>query len=141
MDANELKETDRLLRAAQLLKSSEAGFARDYHGRITEQADPEGEKLDWYSLGLLDALRLSRGYDLGRLRLLTYLMLLAERGPGEAAVRAAERLFMRLNQADPGRHTNAGRRAMLRMSSGKRTVPGTYAGLLAADAASGLQQG
>ncbi len=76
MDAHELMETDKLLQAAQLLRLSEAGFARDQHGRITQQADPNGEKLDWYSLGLLDALRVARGYDRDRSRLLIYLILL-----------------------------------------------------------------
>lgn len=134
MDAGELGETDKLLQAAQLLRLSEAGFARDQHGTIAEQADPFGEKLDWYSLGLLDALRVSRGYDLGKLRLLTYLILLCEKGPGEAALRSTERLIARLNQAAPARYIEAGRRAILDALAGRRTEPGSYLALLAADA-------
>jgi len=133
MDAGELGETDKLLRAAQLLRMSEAGFARDQPDAIAEQADPFGEKLDWYSLGLLDALRVSRGRDFGRLRLLTYLILLSEKGPGVAALRSTEHLLTRLHQTEPGRYIEAGRRTILDMLAGKRTEPGRYVELLAAD--------
>ena len=131
MDAGELGETDKLLQAAQLLRLSEAGFARDQHDAIAEQADPFGEKLDWYSLGLLDALRVSRGRDFGRLRLLTYLILLSR--CSVAAVRSTEHLLTRLHQAEPGRYIEAGRRTILDMLAGKRTEPGRYVELLAAD--------
>ena len=126
-------ETDKLLKATQLLRLSEAGFARDQHGRITQQADPNGEKLDWYSLGLLDALRVAHGYDRDRSRLLTYLLLLIDKGPGESVRRSAERLFASLNHANRARYIDAGRRTIGRLLAGERTDPGSYAELLVAD--------
>lgn len=133
MDAGDLDETDRLLQVARLLRLSEAGFARDEPGALVEKLDPCGERLDWYSLGLADALRVSRGHGLGRLRLLVYLMLLCDRGPGEAAVRATEHLVARLHDAGPARYIEAGRTTVLDTLAGRRIEPGRYWALLAAD--------
>lgn len=135
MDPVKLDATDKLLQVAQLLRLSEVGFARDRHGRITQEADPDGEKLDWYCVGLLDGLRVARGYDRERLRLLTYLMLLCETGPGETVRRSTERLFASLNHANPARYINAGRCTIGRLLAGQRVDPGNYAELLTADVA------
>lgn len=135
MDAIELDATDKLLQAAQFLRLSEAGFARDRHGRITQEADPDGEKLDWYSLGLLDELRVARGYDREHLRLLTYLMLLCETAPGETVRRSTERLLASLSHANPTRYIDAGRCTVGRLLTGQRVDPGNYAELLVADVA------
>ena len=132
MDPAELEATDKLLQVARLLRFSEAGIARD-RGRVGQGADPDGEKLDWYCLGLLDALRIARGYDRDRLRLLTYLMLLCDTGPSEAVRRSTERLLSRLNQAVPSRYIDAGRRTISRLLAGQRADPGSYAALLASD--------
>ncbi len=133
MDSVEVDATDKLLQAAQLIRLSEAGFARDHHGPITQRADPNGERLDWYSLGLLDALRVARGHDRDRLRLLIYLMLLCETGPGETVRRSTERLFASLSHVDPARYIDAGRRTIGRLLAGQRVDPGRYSELLAAD--------
>ena len=132
MDPAELEATDKLLQVARLLRFSEAGIARD-RGRVGQGADPDGEKLDWYCLGLLDALRVTRGYNRDRLRLLIYLMLACETGPGETVRRSSERLFASLNQATPRRYIDAGRRTVERLLAGQRADPGSYAALLATD--------
>ena len=133
MDPAELETTDKLLQVARLLRFSEAGIARDRHGGVGQGGDPDGEKLDWFCLGLLDALRIARGYDRDRLRLLTYLMLLCDTGPSEAVRRSTERLLSRLNQAVPSRYIDAGRRTISRLLAGQHADPGSYAALLAAD--------
>ena len=135
MDPVELDTTDKLLQAAQLLRLGEAGFARDRHGRITQEGDPDGEKLDWYCVGLLDGLRVARGYDRDRLRLLTYVMLICERGPGETVRRSTERLLASLSHANTARYIDAGRCAVRRLLAGQRVDPGRYAELLVADVA------
>ena len=133
MDARELDETDKLVQAARLLRMSAAGFARDHHGGIAASADPDGEKLDWYSVGILDALRCSRGYDKGKLRLLIYLILISENGPGDRARRSAERLISHLTHKDAARYIEAGRRAITRLLSGEKRAPADYAELLSDD--------
>jgi len=135
MDPVELDETNKLLQTAQLLRLSEAGFARDHHGRITQEADPDGQKLDWYCLGLLDGLRRARGYHRKRLRLLAYLMLLCETAPGETVRRSTERLLASLGHANPARYIDAGRCTVRRLLAGQRVDPGNYAELLVADVA------
>ena len=140
MDPAELETTDKLLQVARLMRASEAGIARDRHGGIAERADPNGEKLDWYCLGLLDALRVTRGYDRDRLRLLTYLMLVCETGPGETVRRTTERLFAGLSHANPARYIDAGRRTIGLLLAGQRVDPGGYAELLVGDIGTGTHR-
>lgn len=134
MDADKLLETDTLLQVVQLLRLREMGFARDRYGIVRYQADPDGVKLDWYTLGLLDGARTTQFRDLDRLRLLLYHDQLCRKGPGLATLKSVDDLLSLLDRSGPSRDIEAGRRAISEALAQVHAEPCGYASLLIADA-------
>ena len=83
----EITEVDAMLRAIQLLRQSEQARARDHGagGVLAGRLDPDGKKFGAFSLGLLDGVRTIAGGENGILRLLAYLLMLCETGPGRVS--------------------------------------------------------
>ena len=129
INSDEISGIDRMLQAAQLLRQSEQARARDRSGVLAGQLDPEGEKLDAYSLGLLDGVRTIAGGDVGFLRLLAYLLVLCEIGPGSAP-EAAERMVRLAHDEHLSRYVDLGRQTVFDIFVGEGTEPERFAGLL-----------
>lgn len=126
---------DRMLQAVRLLASSEAGYARDRHAGIVERQDLNRDKFNAYILGVMQTLSVSQGRDGPTLRLLSYLLMLCDKGPGTDTLRAADLALALLDRRDLRRYAELGRRTVLRMFAHKPTEPGAYARLLVADMA------
>jgi len=125
-----LKQLDGVLQATQLLKSRAEGRARDGHEGFCYTLDPDHHKLDAYALGLLDGIRTStRGSDYA-LRLLVYLSLLCETGPGAPTVHKVERMLAYARGQEGGRYAEMGRLEMLRLLARDQAAQDGYADLL-----------
>ncbi len=131
----EIMEVDRMLRATQLLRQSEQARARDRGGALAGQLDPDGRKFDAYSLGLLDGVRTIAGGDSGILRLLAYLLMLCEIGPGHAP-RAAKRLLSLERHEDLRGYVDRGRQTVFDVVLGEENEPGRFALLLLSEISS-----
>ena len=127
---DEIADVDQMLRAAQLLRQSEQYRAWDNRDSLAERLDPDGSKLNAYSLGLLDGVRTIAGGDIGILRLLAYLLMLCETGPGHAP-EAAERILNLEQHDDLRRYVERGRQTVFDVFVGDANGPGQFAMLLA----------
>ena len=136
MTPHEINQLDGILSAARLLRLAAMGYARDNCNGFVERLDPAGFKLDAYSLGLLDILSTSCGTDRHVLRLLVYLLMLCEQGPGTETIDAAERMLKSRDQAGADRYVEMGRFDMLRLQAGEPMESQSYASLLLAERAS-----
>jgi len=132
VSSDEITGIDQMLQAAQLLRQSEQARARDQSGVLAGRLDPEGEKLDAYSLGLLDGVRTIAGGDAGFLRLLAYLLVLCEIGPGPAP-EAAERMVRLAHDEHLSRYVDLGRQTVFDIFVGEGTEPERFALLLLAE--------
>jgi hypothetical protein len=130
MTPSELGELDSLLQAAQLLRLSEQGRARDDYQGLAEQVDANGDKLDAFSLGILDGLLASHGARSTLLPLLIYLVKVSEHGPGAAALRATEYALAVESRSGNRRYVELGRATVERVLAGEPAGPGGYADLL-----------
>lgn len=130
MTPSELGELDSLLQAAQLLRLSEQGRARDGYRGLAEQVDANGDKLDAFSLGILDGLLASHGARSTLLPLLVYLLKVSEHGPGSAALRATSYALAVESRSENRRYVELGRSTVERLLAGGPAGPGGYADLL-----------
>ena len=124
-----ITEVDQMLRAAQLLRQSEQARALDRGGVLAGRLDPDGKKLDAYSLGLLDGVRMVAGGEIGVLTLLAYLLMLCEMGPGRAR-EAAERILSLEEHEDLRSYVDRGRQTVFDGVMGVEHGPGRFALLL-----------
>ena len=124
-----ITEVDQMLRAAQLLRQSEQARALDRGGVLAGRLDPDGKKLDAYSLGLLDGVRMVAGGEIGVLTLLAYLLMLCEMGPGRAR-EAAERILSLEEHEDLRSYVDRGRQTVFDVVMGVEYGPGRFALLL-----------
>ena len=131
----EIMEVDRMLRAAQLLRQSEQARVRDLGGALLGRLDPDGKKLDAYSLGLLDGVRTIAGGDIGILRLLAYLLMLCEIGP-DLAPQAAERILSLEQYDDLHGYVDRGRQMVLDIFMGEKNGPARFELLLLSETSS-----
>ncbi len=129
INSDEITGIDQMLQAAQLLRQSEQARARDSSGVLGGRLDPEGEKLDAYSLGLLDGVRTIAGGDVGFLRLLAYLLVLCEIGPGPAP-EAADRMVRLAHDEHLSSYVDLGRQTVFDIFVGEGTEPEQFALLL-----------
>ena len=129
INSDEITGIDQMLQAAQLLRQSEQARARDRSGVLAGRLDPEGERLDAYSLGLLDGVRTIAGGDVSFLRLLAYLLMLCEIGPGHAP-EAAERILSLAQNERLSRYVDLGRQTVFDIFVGEQTEPERFALLL-----------
>ncbi len=131
----EIMEVDQMLRAAQLLRQNERARARDRGGALAERLDPDGRKFDAYSLGLLDGVRTIAGGNIGILRLLAYLLMLCEMGPGHAP-RAAKRILSLEQHGDLRGYVDRGRQTVFDVLMSEEDGPGRFALLLLSETSS-----
>ena len=124
-----ITEVDQMLRAAQLLRQSEQARALDRGGVLAGRLDPDGKKLDAYSLGLLDGVRMVAGGEIGVLTLLASLLMLCEMGPGRAR-EAAERILSLEEHEDLRSYVDRGRQTVFDVVMGVENGPGRFALLL-----------
>jgi hypothetical protein len=129
INSDEITGIDQMLQAAQLLRQSEQARARDRSGVLAGRLDPEGERLDAYSLGLLDGVRTIAGGDVGFLRLLAYLLVLCEIGPGPAP-EAADRMVRLAHDENLSRYVDLGRQTVFDIFVGEGTESEQFALLL-----------
>ncbi len=129
ISSTEIVGVDQMLQAAQLLRQNEQARVRDCGGALGGRLDPDGEKLDAYSLGLLDGVRTIAGGDIGFLRLLAYLLMLCEIGPGRAP-EAAEGILGLAQDKDLSRYVDIGRQTVFDIFVGEGTEPERFALLL-----------
>jgi len=132
INPDEISGIDQMLQAAQLLRESEKARARDRGDTLDGRLDPEGDRLDAYSLGLLDGVRTIAGGDVGFLRLLAYLLMLCEIGPGPAP-EAAERILSLAQNERLSRYVDLGRQMVFDIFMGEGTEPERFALLLLAE--------
>ena len=125
-----ISELDKVFEAAFLFRLSEAGYARDY-GAVSPFNEQETRlRLDAFMLGVLDALAIPLSLKADSLPLLAYLKSLLEHGPGVRARDAAAEMLALRERLELRRYVACGRRVALKMLSGKKTHPGTFAELL-----------
>jgi hypothetical protein len=129
INSDEITGIDQMLQAAQLLRQNEQARARDRSGVLAGRLDPEGERLDAYSLGLLDGVRTIAGGDVGFLRLLAYLLVLCEIGPGPAP-EAADRMVRLAHDENLSRYVDLGRQTVFDIFVGEGTESEQFALLL-----------
>ena len=125
----EIAGVDQMLHAAQLLRQSEEARARDRGDTLDGRLDPDGDRLDAYSLGLLDGVRTIAGGDVGFLRLLAYLLVLCEIGPGPAP-EAADRMVRLAHDEHLSSYVDLGRQTVFDIFVGEGTEPEQFALLL-----------
>ncbi len=130
-----ITEVDQMLHAAQLLRQSEQARALDRGGVLASRLDPDGKKLDAYSLGLLDGVRMVAGGEIGVLTLLAYLLMLCEMGPGRAR-EAAERILSLEDHEDLRSYVDRGRQTVFDVVMGVENGPGRFALLLLSETSS-----
>lgn len=126
----DIHELDKLLEAAVLLRSSEAGYARDYRNGNAFGREEDWLRLDAFTFGVLDTLARTLGEHSVTLSLLVYLKNLLDHGPGAAAREGAAKMLGFGNLPDVRRYVAGGRRLALRMLAGQTVQPGLYAELL-----------
>lgn len=131
----EIMEVDQMLRAAQLLRQNEKARVRDLGGALLGRLDPDGKKLDAYSLGLLDGVRTIAGGDIGILRLLAYLLMLCEIGP-DLAPQAAERILSLEQYDDLHGYVDRGRQMVFDIFMGEKNGPARFELLLLSETSS-----
>jgi hypothetical protein len=132
----ELKQLDGILQATQLLKSRAEGRARDRDDGLFYKLDPDRHRLDAYVLGLLNSIRTSAGGSDYALRLLVYLSLLCELGPGTPTVHKVEQMLAYARDREGGRYAEIGRLDMLRVLARDQAAQDGYADLLLAESVS-----
>lgn len=121
---------DSLLQAALLLRLSAQGRARDYYYELAEKIDADGDRIDAFSFGILDALLRAHGAGLDTLPLLLYLLKLSEHGPGTTTVEAAEHALSLGQSPKMRRYVELGRCTAVQILDGVPPRPGGYAELL-----------
>jgi len=126
----DIRELDKLLEAAMLLRSSEEGYVRDYRNGSAFSREEDGLRLDAFTFGVLDALARTLGEHIETLTLLIYLTNLLDHGPGADARDGAARMSSRGSLPELRRYVAGGRRLALRMLAGQTVQPGLYANLL-----------
>lgn len=132
LDMAQLKQIDSILRAASLIRSTEFGYARDQHGSLIERLDPLGHKLDAFSVGIIDAIRIAVSASTAWLPLLTYLLKLGEHGV-DGALRGAEQM-LRLSRCEAfDAYVEPGRQTVYAVFAGHRNALRAYAALLRAE--------
>jgi hypothetical protein len=126
----DIRELDKLLEAAVLLRSSEEGYVRDHRNGSAFGREEDGLRLDAFTFGVLDALARTLGEHVETLSLLAYLTNLLDHGPGVDARDGAARMLSRGGLPELRRYVAGGRRLALRMLAGQTVQPGLYAELL-----------
>lgn len=126
----DIDELDKSLEAAVMLRSSEAGYARDYRNGTAFGRVEDERRLDAFSFGLFDALAERTGNRAQTLALLIYFCALLEQGPGINARRSFEAMWTIGTKPKLGRYVVGGRLHVLRMLSGKKAEAGIFAKLL-----------
>ena len=126
----DINALDKSLEAAVLLRSSEAGYARDYRRGAAFGRDEDQRRLDAFSFGLIDALAERAGDRSETLSLLIYLYVLLEQGPGVNARDAYQAMRKIGTKANLRRYVAGGRLHVFRMLAGSSPQAGIFAKLL-----------
>lgn len=132
LDVAELKQIDSILRAANLIRSTELGYARDQHGSLVERLDPLGHKLDAFSIGIIDAIRIAVSASTAWLPILAYLLKLGEHGM-DTALRGAEQMLRLSRSEHCDAYVEQGRQTVYAVFAGHRNALQAYAALLRAE--------
>jgi hypothetical protein len=137
LDKAELTQIDSILRAANLIRSTELGYARDRHGNLVERLDPQGHKLDAFSVGIIDAIRIAVSASAAWLPLLTYMLKLGEHG-ADGALHGAEQM-LKLSRAETfDAYVEQGRQTVYAVFADHRDALQAYAALLRAEERAGV---
>jgi hypothetical protein len=126
----DIDELDKSLEIAVLIRSSEAGYVRDYLRGYAIARDDELRRLDAFTLGLLDALAHRLGARHDTLRLLAYLFALLEHGPGRPARKAFREMFALGSAPGFARYFASGRHHVIQVLQGSPPDVGRFASLL-----------
>jgi len=130
MNEREIRELDKSLEIAQLIRASEAGYARDHRTGPTLGHDADLVRLEAFTLGLLDALSKRLSFRNCRLALMVYLHKLVENGPGESVRIKFGEMIQLADKQHLARYINGGRYHIERVLMGESPDVGRFARLL-----------
>lgn len=126
----EIDDIDRSLEIVALIRASEAGFAREGKVGVALEHDADRSRLDAFTLGLLDAMAQRIGNGRKTLRLLAYLHVALEYGPGEASRRRFHEYLGLESEPRLSRYVAGGRRHVLSVLIGDKPKVGRFVELL-----------
>jgi hypothetical protein len=131
MTGFDIDKTDQSLEITELLRASEAGYARDYRQGAAFGTEGDTRRLDAFTLGMLDALAHRMVSPADALKLLVYLHKLLARGPGQLARNASRQMLALDGIPTLKRYVAGGRYHAIRALTGRSHDVGRFARLLA----------
>lgn len=137
MEPTDIGRIDALLQAAQTLRLSERGRARDAWGGLVKHVDVNGRRIGALTVGLVDALLVAHDGPAYLLPLLIYALLVSDHGPGPRAVEESRRLLALKRSGELRRYVTLGHRIASRAFAGEPADPGGFAELLLSEISPG----
>lgn len=130
MTSFDIDKIDKSLYIVELLRASEAGYARDYRKGTAFGTEGDMRRIDAFTLGMLDSLAHRLGSAANSLKVLVYLHKLLVHGPGQLTRNACQEMIDLGSISLYNRYLAGGRYHALRALTGRSNETGRFARLL-----------